>query len=650
MKNTYCVAMVMAMAALSAALLLAPMPGLGQAPAPATVADQTSDQAKSARARRIAETVARNARVLTVFDRQGKVVATVGEPAIYNQPSFSPDRTRLAVVKSDLESNTEDVWVLNVASGNSTRITSNQTRRQEQVRTPVWSPDGSQVAYGALRGGSWGLYRKASNGEGTEELLYQHPGADVTLTDWSPDGRFLSFTDSDISGGTLYALPLAGDGERKPIEVLRSESQLQGSTLSPDSRFLSYGSDQSGRVEVYVRPFDPLTGAGATAAAGPWQVSDQGGQGPAFWRRDTKEMYYFSADRSVMVVEVSTAPTFTFGKPKLLFRPPEGVPVPLDLVSVSRDGQRVVIAAPHAPSLQQITVFDRQGRVLRKVGEPGLHFQPTFSPDGTRLAILRIDRNTRNKDIWTFDVATGKSWAVTNDALSDDFPMWSPDGNQVLYVSTRRTYAGIYRKAWDGSGSEELLFRYTPGAPIFPYDMTSDGKFLIFRSGILLVVPLSGDLKALERQAIEWLREEYNAFGARFSPDFRFVAYRSDEIELDNATFEIHVRPFDASKPEAGAGAAKSVQVSQAGAQGMSFWRQDGKEMYYQQNDLQTDDALVFAVDVSTTPTFEAGTPRLLFRLQGVLHGSWGNGGNVSSDGQRFVFNMPVPTAGTPAR
>ena len=187
---------------------------------------------------------------ITVFDRQGKVVATVGERAIYDRPVFSPDRTRLAVRKEDLESETQDVWVLDMATGNSTRITSNQTQEQERTRWPVWSPDGSQVAYVALRGGYWGLYRKASNGEGTEELLYQHPGANMILADWSLDGRFLSFSTTDLSGGTLYALPLAGDGERKPIVVFRSESQLGGPRLSPDSRFLAYGLDQSGRFEL----------------------------------------------------------------------------------------------------------------------------------------------------------------------------------------------------------------------------------------------------------------------------------------------------------------------------------------------------------------------------------------------------------------
>jgi len=648
-KNTYQVGMVIATAALSAALLLAPMPGLGQAPAPATA----DDQDKALRAKRIAEQFERDARVLTVFDHQGKVVTTVGERAIYNQPVFSPDRTRLVVAKDDLEIETEDIWVLDVATGNSTRITSSP--RREPAWTPVWSPDGSQVAYVALRGSYQCLYRKASNGEGTEELLYQHPGAGLGLADWSLDGRFLSFSTTDLSGGTLYVLPLAGNGERKPIEVFRSESQLRGPRFSPNSRFLSYASDQSGKNEVYVRPFDPSAGAGATPAAGPWQVSDQGvvtadsrqRQGAALWRRDGKEMYYVAADRGVMVVEVSAAPRFEFGKPKLLFRLSEAVPVTPNSASVSQDGERVVIAVPHAPVLQQITVLDRQGRALSKVGEPGRYQNPALSPDGTRVAVQRNVPRTGDMDIWTFDVASGKGTPVTNDTSPDIAPIWSPDGRQVAYVSQRGSFFSIYRKAWDGTGNEEQLFQYTPGADLWPTDWSADGKFLTFHDGclgVLHLVPLRGDQKALEREAIEWLRDEYNVAQARLSPDTRFMAYLSNEFktkdEIDAGIFEVYVRPFDATKSDVSAGGAKPVQVSTAGARGMIFWRQDGKEMYY-----LTPDWEVMAVDVTTTPTFQAGTPRLLFKLPGPLVGNPDVWKNVSRDGQRFVFTINVPAS-----
>ena len=160
----------------------------------------------------------------------------------------------------------------------------------------------------------------------------------------------------------------------------------------------------------------------------------------------------------------------------------------------------------------------------------------------------------------------------------------------------------------------------------------------------MLVVPLSGDQKGLEREAIEWLREEYDVAQGRFSPDSRFMAYLSNEFktteEINADIFEVYVRPFDASKSDVSAGGEKAVQVSTAGARGMIFWRQDGKEMYY-----LTPDWEVMAVDVTTTPTFQAGTPRLLFKLPGPLVGEPRQWKNVSRDGQRFVFAINVPVS-----
>jgi len=619
-KNSYRISITTA-AVVFAALLPAAVPGEAQLP---------RDPAE--RAKVIAQIFEANARQLTLFDRQGKVVSVIGPRDLYNQPVQSPDRKRVAVIKPDLDKETNDLWVLDVATGKGTQITFSQSR--ESASAPAWSPDGSQVAYVALRGGRFGLYRKASDGDGPEELLYQSPGAPMTLTDWSMDGRFLSYFSTDLSGGALYVLPLDAAGERKPIEVFKSPSQVQGPRFSADSRFISYVSNQSGRNEVYVRPFDPAASANAAPAAGPWQISDQGGQGMAFWRRDGKELYYLAADRGVMAVDVGTAPAFQFGKPKLLFRPPEAAltGVAPGTASISRDGERVVIAVP-PPQLRQITAFDRQGKVVSTAGQPGFYLQPGLSPDGKRVVVMRNDPQTANQDIWTIDLATGKGTPVTNDTPPENAPIWSPDGTQVAYVSTRGNYAGIYRKAWDGTGDEELLFRYTPGAGMVLTDWSPDGKFLTFYTGVLLLVPLRPEEKALDRKPIEWLREDYDALQGRFSPDGRFLAFLSNEASIDKA--DVYVRPFDANKPEAPAGPA--VRVSQNGASGMIFWRQDGKEMYFMTRDWE-----VMAVDITTTPAVQAGTPRLLFKLPGPLPGNPAQWKNVSPDGERFVFAMPV--------
>jgi Tol biopolymer transport system component len=447
------------------------------------------------------------------------------------------------------------------------------------------------------------------------------------------DGRYLNFFQTDLSGGTLYALPLNAAGERKPIEVFKSPKQIQGGRFSPDDRYVAYFSNESGKNEIYVRPFDPAAGPGGPTAR-QWQISDQGGAGMAFWRRDGKELYYLASDRGIMAVSVSTTPMFEAGKPKLVFRPSEATPISPGTASVSRDGERFVIAVPPT-QLRQLTILDRQGKVVKTVGEPGVYGQPGLSPDGTRIVATRNDPKTGNLDIWTYDIATGKGYAVTNSVWPDFSPIWSPDGKQVAYVSTREQYSGIYRKAWDGTGEEELLFRYTPGAGIGFSDWSSDGKFLTFSTGVLLMVPLRDNEKALDRKAIEWMREEYGVFGGRFSPDMRYLAYATDEANSQSA--EVYVRPFDASKPEA-PGPGPVVQVSKNGARGFTWRRQDGKELY-----LLTRDWEIMAVDIATTPTLQVGTAKILFKLPSARVASSPEG--VSRDGQRFVFAVPVDSA-----
>ena len=114
------------------------------------------------------------------------------------------------------------------------------------------------------------------------------------------------------------------------------------------------------------------------------------------------------------------------------------------------------------------------------------------------------------------------------------------------------------------------------------------------------------------------------------------MAFLSNEADPERG--EVYVRPFDAGKPEAPAG--PGVRVSTNGAIGMIVWRQDGKELYFMTRDWE-----VMAVDVTTVPALQIGTPRLLFKLQGPLPGNPMQWKNVSRDGERFIFAMPMRTA-----
>ena len=592
-------------------------------------AEAKDKAAAEARAKRNALQFENNATTIVFYDRTGKRTGGVSERALYNDTVVSPDGSRVAVIKNDLPTETADLYIVDIATGTSKRITT--SARTEFVMAPVWSPDSSRIAYVTIRKGQEAIYVRAANGEGSEEVLYKNPGAFMNLSDWSSDGKFLTYAISDLSGGTLFTLPLDGGADRKPTEVFKTDLRVFGPKFSPDGRFLSYIQlDKSNQAEVFVRPVDPKT------AGGPWQIS-AGTFSQAFWRRDGKELYYLARDQAVMVSDVGTSPTFSFTKPRVLFRQASKVPDRLSYVSA--DGERfLALPAPRGPQLQQLTIFNRSGEVVQKVGEPAQYGGPSFSPDGSRLLVSKNDQTIGQADLWVIDLASGKPTRLTNDRFPKVNPLWSPDGKHIYYASFRNGDFPVYRRPSDGTGDEELMYRYTAGAFVGLSDISPDGKDLVVDSGgFIMVVPLTGD--PASRKGIEFLREEFDDTLGRLSPDGRFMAYRSDEAQAERG--EIYVRPFNASTGLPGDG---KWRVSKDGVQAMLHWRADGKEIFFRGQNLESSELLVVSVDVETTPTFKAGTPKVLFKLPGPLAG---NLGNISRDGQRFVFAINVSAAST---
>jgi Tol biopolymer transport system component len=596
-------------------------------------AEAKSKDVAEARAKRNAQTFQNKASVLTFLDRYGKQTGKVGERAMYDSAVLSPDGKRVAAIRQDLDNESFDLFVLDVATGATTRLTT--SARTEFVFAPVWSPDSIRLAYVTMRGGKERIYARAANGQGPEELLYNNPGAFMDLSDWSLDGRFLTFSISDIKGGALYVLKLEGGPDRKPIEIFHSDLRIFESRFSPDGRYLSYiVLDKTDKGEVFVRPSDP------TANEGPWQISD-GSFSPGFWVSGGKELYYMARDRSIMAAEVSTSPSFSFQKPRLLFRQP--VPVPDDLMYISADGGRFLVLPPaRGQQLQQVTIFDRKGQVVKKVGEPSLYSQPAFSPDGNRLLVMKEDVKSGQRDLWVLDVDTAGAIRITDDTRFKVTPLWSPDGKYIYYSALLDGDWPVYRKAADGTGKEELLFRYTPGAFVGLSDISPDGKFLVCGSGgVVLLVPLTVSDPAA-RKPVDYLRDEFdNGFG-RLSPDGRFIAYRSDQAKPER--YEVYVRPFDAAKPaddKKWQVSKDGVQVSQDGIDAMLLhWRDDSKEIFFRGRELDSDDLVMMTAEVETTPTFRVGAPKVLFKLPGPVRDSLGA---VSRDGQRFVLAINVP-------
>jgi Tol biopolymer transport system component len=271
---------------------------------------------------------------LTIFDRQGKVAGTAGELGNYTEPAFSPDGTQVAFVRFDNTTvGTGDIWLHEFARGTTTRFTFDPA----QDRLPVWSPDGKQIIFSSERDGGRNLYRKVATGAGTEELVFKS-NEPKQPTDWSRDGRFLLFTNTDPkTNDDIWVLPLgqAVSPSAKPEVFLKTEFREAQAKFSPNGRFVAYTSDSSGTPEVYVQPFPNPSG-------GKWMISKGGGQQP-HWRGDGKELFYRvggGAGATLMAVDITLAPAFKAGIPKMLFQSPVGNTT----WDVTADGQKFVRA------------------------------------------------------------------------------------------------------------------------------------------------------------------------------------------------------------------------------------------------------------------------------------------------------------------
>jgi len=282
-------------------------------------------------------------RELAWFDREGKKLGAAVATGNLLGPALSPDEKRVAVQHA--EQGGSDLWMHEPARGSATRFTFGP----RVSGFPVWSPDGSRIAYAANRKGrhelyQHELYQKVATGAGQEELLLES-AANKRPTDWSRDGRLLLYGAVDPkTRWDLWVLPMSGDaGARKPAPYLQTEFDESQGRFSPDGRWVAYVSNESGIQQVYVQPF-PASGAKV-------QISTGGGFEPK-WRADGQELFFVTLDRKLMAVTVQASPSgrpsLEPGVPRLLFESQIAVTAATGLTSYyepSADGRRFLINA-----------------------------------------------------------------------------------------------------------------------------------------------------------------------------------------------------------------------------------------------------------------------------------------------------------------
>jgi len=203
----------------------------------------------------------------------------------------SPEGTRVAYALMDMNRAKADIWIQDTDSGGRTRLTTDPVGSQ----FPVWSPDGTQIAYDSIRSGKPVLYIKSVNGMGLEQKIWE-PAFSCTANDWTIDSKTLIVQDRSQVGGKARLLTVRADGKGEPTTLLEVPGANIGSArLSPDNRWIAYQSDESGKYEVYVSAFPK--------PAGGLQISLAGGRLPT-WRRDGKELYYLDPDGKLTAAEL----------------------------------------------------------------------------------------------------------------------------------------------------------------------------------------------------------------------------------------------------------------------------------------------------------------------------------------------------------
>ncbi len=268
------------------------------------------------------------------MDRSGRETGQIGEPASYFDPALSPDGRRMAVGMSDPNDRSQsDVWVIDVVRGTRSRLTFDAG----EEFAPVWSPDGSEIAYSAGQGGMYRVMKKIASGAGEAKPLLE-AGRDVALNDWSRDGRWLVYDYADEGGLDLGVSRLDG-GVAKPKPFIKTPFLEGGAQFSPDGRWIAYASTEGGRTEVYVQPFPPN--------GGKWQISTAGGINPR-WRGDGRELFFLDQQTRLMSVKITPRGTsLDAAIPEMLFQATLGGPLgQRGHYDVSADGETFVFDTP----------------------------------------------------------------------------------------------------------------------------------------------------------------------------------------------------------------------------------------------------------------------------------------------------------------
>jgi dipeptidyl aminopeptidase/acylaminoacyl peptidase len=283
------------------------------------------------------------------------------------------------------------------------------------------------------------------------------------------------------------------------------------------------------------------------------------------------------------------------------------------LFSASNNG--IVSIQPRFGKLVQPVWVDRSGKTLEVLGDPAMFTQVSVSPDGQRTAFVIIDSQDGTHNIWILDLKGHQKTRLTYESSTGSSPVWSPDGNQIIFATNRLGVERIFSIPASGVGEASLLLPSEEAD--FPTSWSRDGKYIAFlRSPInaynkrsLWIAPTFGDKKPYRLLEVAGTISE-----VVFSPDGKWLAYHSDET----GRREVNVVPF----PEAN----RKTAISSGGGN-TPRWSPDGKALFY----LTNDGTLMSASLLAGKNGLQVGKTQALFKTSRMLY-------DVAPDGKRFLL------------
>ncbi|MBZ5635275.1 MAG: serine/threonine-protein kinase [Acidobacteriia bacterium] len=512
---------------------------------------------------------------------------------------------------------------------------------------PVLSRDGSRIAQ---TGGAAGISVRSLD-EFETKLI---PGTEGNITSpcFSPDGQWIVFS---IAGGAqLKKVPVAGGAAVTLAEGLSNGSNCDWGEDDQIYFVVSQGilrvASSGGKPETIATPdakknenayfFPQLLPGGKQLLFA--VSSPQGVIQAATVNLQTKEKKILQGEGLAWYAPSGPDPSvghLVFGRNGSLFAAPfdvkrlqEGSAVtvlegvvnfgPIAMFGLSDSGTLAYVAGGATTTSSATLVWvDRQGAEQSIPTPPRNYNFAKLSPEGGRVAVSIQDLQTLDSDIWISDLARGSLERRTYGG-SNSFPVWTPDGKRLVYWSSAGVGGfgpgALSTIPADGSGAPTSLLARDP-PPYSPTSVSVDGKTLMGDRGGrdgngVWVLPLA-EGASVEAKPRYFLESKFNEQSAHFSPDSHWVAYTSNE----SGSNQIYVVPYP--------GPGGKSQVSLDGGTD-ARWNRNGRELFFRNGNK------MMVVDVQTSPTFHAGTPKMLFETANI-------GFDVSPDGRRFLMVKP---------